>query len=666
MKHTNIPHQATHPTTITYRPDIDALRGLSVLLVVGYHAFPQWVPGGFIGVDVFFVISGYLITSIILKSLSEDSFSLKQFYARRIRRLFPALLLVLSVTMLAGWLVLFPDEFEQVAYHVKYAVVYWLNFILIGELGYFDVGSVYKPLLHLWSLSVEEQYYVIWPLLLLFVLRQRWIRPLFVIGLIALLSFVANAYLVNDYPDRVYFHTVTRVWQLALGSVLAVWSQNRKQAQNVWLLLIGAVLIAMATWLVSEELKYPGYWALLPTVGALLVIQANLRWRRWGGLVGVGLISYPLYLWHWVVLSFVGIYIGERPGGIVTVLAVALSFCLAYVTWKTVERLRYKSGRHVPILLMVGVLAVGLSGAYVHQQKGLPERDHLAYLSETNLQFVRTPNLDSACEEYSRTRLQNERLFYYCRGQSLDKDKLIAVIGDSHAHAIYPGIAEQADKHGYGTILLANSSCPPLVGFPWGRNAKEATVCQTSIQQILHLVQSDPRIDKVFISTRGPVYIHDEVKGKFTEASVRASLKNVYSSKQTWQSYFDGFTKTLAILEKSKAIKSVYYFLENPELDFLPKDVVARPFDQWGLSAQKNRMDRRLFELRMDVYVEGMQRAGRHSDKLTMINSTPFLCDEVNCYSYKNGHFLYADDDHFSVYGAKYVARNIQDILFNK
>lgn len=651
---------------IAYRPDIDALRGLSVLLVVAYHSFPEWVPGGFIGVDVFFVISGYLITSIILKSLSDQDFSLKQFYARRIRRLFPALLLVLAVTMLAGWLVLFPDEYEQTASHVKYSAVYWLNFILIDELGYFDVDSVYKPLLHLWSLSIEEQYYAIWPLLLLLVLRQSWIRPLPLITLIALLSFAANAYFISAYPDEVYFHTATRVWQLALGSVLAVWSKDKTPTPNVRLLLIGVVLIAAGTWLANEKFKYPGWWALLPTMGAMLVIQANLVLERWGGLVRVGLISYPLYLWHWVVLAFMTIYMGKQPGLNATVLAVALSFGLAYATWRTVERVRYRPGRHVPILLMVGVCAVGLSGVYVDKKNGLPKRGHLAYISETNLQFVRTPNIDPICDEYARTRLSSNRLFYYCRGQSLDKDKLIAVIGDSHAHAIYPGIAEQAQQHGYGTILLANSSCPPFVGFRWGRNTKEVNACATMIEQILHLIQNDSRIDKVFISTRGPTYMHGDVKGEFTEASVRASLETVRDPKLTWQSFFNGFSKTLMILENTDTVKSVYYFLENPELDFLPKDVVVRPFDQWGLSVQDNHMDLQLYQLRMNTYFEGMRRVGKQSGKLTIIDPTPFMCSELKCYSYKNGQFLYADDDHFSVYGAKFVARNIKDVLFYK
>lgn len=651
--------------TINYRPDIDALRGLSVLLVVGYHAFPEYIPGGFVGVDVFFVISGYLVTSIIQQSLSDKRFSLRVFYARRIRRLFPALLLVLAVTLFAGWLVLFPDELKQTADHAKYSAIYWLNFVLIDELGYFDVDSVYKPLLHLWSLSIEEQYYVIWPLLLLLVLRQHWIRPLPMIALIAVLSFASNIYYINDYPDEVYFHTATRIWQLALGSAFAVWTFKRPTAPNAWLLLIGSIMIAVGAWLINEKLKYPGWWGLLPALGTVLVIHANFNWKHWGGLVSVGLISYPLYLWHWVVLSFVWIYLGRQPSIVVIILAVLLSFGLAYVTLRTVERVRYKPGQHIPIMLLVGILVLSLVGLFVSKRDGLPDRPHLMYLADANLQFTRTPSIDSACVKYSRRHLSSERVFDYCRGQSLDK-KLIAVIGDSHAHAIYPGIAKQAEQSGYGTILLANSSCPPFIGFLWGQNDKEVSLCKTKIEQIIHLVKNDPRIEKVFISTRGPTYIHGDVNGKFTEESVRKSIKSkyTYSPELTWQSYFSGLRKTLEILENKDSIKSTYYFLENPELDFIPKSTVPRPFDQWGISIQRNYVDRQLTELRMQHYTQEAHVIEKEFSKLTVIDPMPFMCNEVNCLSYVNGHFLYADDDHYSLYGAKFAAENIKHVLF--
>ena len=196
---------------VQYREDIDALRGLAVLLVVIYHAFPHLLPGGFIGVDVFFVISGYLITLIMLLSLQRKEFSLIEFYARRIRRLFPALITILAFSLVIGWLVLFPDEYKQLGSHISKSVVFWLNFTFIDEAGYFDVESHYKPLLHLWSLSVEEQYYLIWPLILLLFLKFNK-HPLYLFGLVFVASLAANLYFAADYSQEIYFHTKFKVY----------------------------------------------------------------------------------------------------------------------------------------------------------------------------------------------------------------------------------------------------------------------------------------------------------------------------------------------------------------------------------------------------------------------------------------------------------------------
>lgn len=635
--------------------------------MVLYHAFPNLVPGGFIGVDVFFVISGFLITTIILKSLFKKDFSLKSFYSRRIRRLFPALLVVLVLTMVLGWLVLFPDEYRQAANHVKYSAFYWLNFRLIGELGYFDVESHYKPLLHLWSLSIEEQYYVFWPVIVLLIVRfsREYLLPFILV--IALLSFAANIYYVKDYPNEVYFHTLTRVWQLAAGSALAIWMLDKNSVSNIPMLIIGVALILSGAWIISDQSIYPGWLALLPTIGAIFVILSSSCFANWMGLVKVGLISYPLYLWHWVILSFVTIYLGRQPDNLETFFGVLLSLGLAYLTWISVERVRYVQSAYIPIFLLMGLISIGVAGAYIKKNDGLPDRGHLDYLKQVNLQFERTPHIDDKCENLVRQKLSSERLFYYCRSDAIKSSKIIAVIGDSHAHAIFPGIVEEARNRGYGTLLLANSSCPTLSGFLWGKNKKEIDECQEMIEQILTVVKADTRIEKVFISTRGPVYMHGEVKGEFTEKSVLESLTVRKKSKdQNYESYFSGFDKVLNILNSYDSVKAIYYFLENPELDFLPKDVVIRPFDRWGISVLDSVVDLDLHKLRMKKYKQGMIDVGQRFSKLTIIDPTHFMCDMEKCYSYKNGEFLYADDDHFSVFGAKFASTNFNEVIFNE
>jgi len=651
-------------SALPYRADIDALRGVSVLLVVFYHAFPDLIPGGFIGVDVFFVISGYLITTIIVTSLSNDNFSLREFYAKRIRRLFPALLTVLIFALVIGWLILFPDEYKQLAYHVQYSAIYWLNFILIGETGYFDVGSIYKPLLHLWTLSVEEQYYIVWPLVLLLIFKQQYLKPIQIIALVALVSFAANIHFIATDQESVYFHTVTRIWQLASGSILSLYLVDNSPPDRKPLLFTGVLIILLSALVIDDLMMYPGWLAVLPTIGAVLFIYSNTKYKQWGGLVSIGLVSYPLYLWHWVIISFLYIYLGRSPSNTAVVIAVLLSGVFAYLTYRFIEKLRYVKSASVPMVMLFSMVFLGLIGTYISRHDGLADRGHLSYLADFQLEFKRTPITDDTCIEYAKSILAGELLFDYCRAENLDREKFIAVIGDSHAHVIFPGIAEQASERNYGTILLANSSCPTLKGFLWGRNETEIPLCQKKIDQILAILKKDQKVEKVLVVTRGPVYIHGEVEGEFTRDSVLKSLSVKKNPLLTYETYATGLSNTLSILEDMESVKSAYYFLENPELDFLPKETIVRPFDKWEVSTQEATMDKELYLSRMDGYRRSVERVAKSFRSTRILDPMPFLCPEKKCLSFKAGNFLYADDDHFSVFGSKFIAKKISGEIF--
>lgn len=649
---------------IKYREDIDALRGLAVLLVVIYHAFPEILPGGFIGVDVFFVISGYLITSIMLLSINRGDFSLKEFYARRIRRLFPALITVLLFVLGLGWLVLFPEEYQQLGTHVAKSVIFILNFELINEVGYFDVESHYKPLLHLWTLSVEEQYYLLWPLIILLFLKINK-HPGYLLSFLFIASLSANLYFSQGYTQETYYHTLTRFWQLAAGSLLAVWLINHQSnlinyfggKLTMW---GGAILISLSAVFIDSQMIYPGYLAILPVVGAVMIIVANSRLKQYAGLVKLGLISYPLYLWHWVILSFLYIYLGRKPETLALVLAVILSLIFAYLTYKYIEQLRYQKSV-TPYLITVLVI-IGLTGFYVEHKKGLPDRQSMDNFTEANAQFKRTPAKDDLCVGYANEVLEQQQVFDYCRASSLEKSKLIAIIGDSHAHVLFPGISSLANSHEYGTILLANSSCPTLQGFEWGRNSKEVEACKVKIEQILTIIEKDPRVKKVIMATRGPVYIHGEVEGIFTKESVDNSLALVKDPKQTYDAYFEGFKNTLLRLEKTSHVKDVFYKLENPELDFLPKEVIPRPYDYFNISTNRSFIDKSLYLKRMSIYRDYASLL--KPPKLTILDPVEALCNVHSCSSTIDGKFLYADDDHLSVFGSNYIATYFKQVVF--
>lgn len=647
---------------IKYRPNIDALRGLSVILVVLFHAFPQIVPGGFVGVDVFFVISGFLITSIICRSVKSETFSFVGFYSKRIKRLFPALALVLLSSLVIGWFLLFPDELEQLGYHAFKGSIYLLNFTLIDEVGYFDVDSQYKPLLHLWSLSVEEQFYVFWPLILFYFLRPTFNVAYFLI-VIFFISYSISVFALNS--DSAYYHTLSRVWQLAVGAILAtnILSSNTSFR---WLgFFVGIFFILAYAFSVDHDTENKLAFSVFPVLGAALIISANIKINNWFGFRWLGVISYPLYLWHWMLLSMLAIYVGGQPSITQTTVIVFVSFLLAYLTYRYIEPIRYRSGLTV-FLLAIFLLSLGGLGYAIHSSNGLPNRGHLSYLKKHQVQFKRTKHVDETCHKYAKKWL-DKRDFYYCRSSFLESEKgLVALIGDSHARAFFPGLAKVARENGMGVLLLANSSCPALIGFPWGKNESRRENCQEKISQIYDVLEKDAKIKKVIIATRGPVYIHGEVQGEINVSNVKSSLasQNAKNPLGSYVALKESLSNSFQFLNTLHHIEEKWYMLENPELDFLPKDVIERPFDILDISGGDDKVSRLAYLLRMEkyrtlVYEASVQLA------VKVLDPTPALCGKMECVARKNTTFLYADDDHFSVAGSVYMASFFSRDIFN-
>ncbi len=348
-----------------YRPDIDGLRAIAVSSVVLYHAWPKRVIGGFVGVDVFFVISGYLISSILMSELERGKFSIFDFYSRRIRRIFPALLAVLTVTLGFGWYVMLHAEFRQLGKHVAAGSVFISNLMLWSESGYFDNLGITKPLLHLWSLGVEEQFYLFWPLLLWVVFKWRF-RFITIISLIFLASMADNLLTVATDPTAAFYSPVSRFWELMSGGIAAYLHQHGRpwgRVSQELASVCGAALLLLGFAVISPQDPFPGWWALLPTGGAFLLIMAganagiNLRLLSLKPAVGLGLISYPLYLWHWPLLSFGYIISGGRPRVETKVALVLAAFLLAVITYRWLELpLRRVSNRP----RLVGVLSGGM------------------------------------------------------------------------------------------------------------------------------------------------------------------------------------------------------------------------------------------------------------------------------------------------------------------
>ncbi len=364
-----------------YRADIDGLRALAVLAVMAYHAFPEHLSGGFVGVDVFFVISGYLISRILLGQLANGQLQWKLFYAGRIKRIFPALITVLLAVGGVGWVALFADEYDQLGRHMAAGSVFASNLLLWHEVAYFDNAAATKPLLHLWSLAVEEQFYLAWPACLWLVYRGTP-RVGWFLGLVVAASVGAALVTVQSNPAAAFYAPYLRIWELALGALLACKHPSVTDQRIARLMSVcGVLLIAFAITRFTATQVYPGWRALVPTLGTALLIAAGSRGAANRALalrpiVWIGLISYPLYLWHWPLLAFAHVVAGGTPQALTVWGCLALSLVLAWATYRWIEvPIRYSTGGpFIAVPLVIAMAVVGALGVLLHWQHGFAQR----------------------------------------------------------------------------------------------------------------------------------------------------------------------------------------------------------------------------------------------------------------------------------------------------
>jgi peptidoglycan/LPS O-acetylase OafA/YrhL len=449
-----------------YRPDIDGLRAIAVMLVVCFHAFPQALPGGFIGVDIFFVISGFLITGIVVRGLDQQHFGLFAFYTRRIRRIFPALILVLAVTLVLGWLWMLPAAYAQLSADVFASAAFVANIALLLQSGYFDIEFGRKPLLHLWSLGIEEQFYLFWPLILMLATRLR-LSILAVAAVIGVVSFALNVALIDSDPVATFYLPFTRAWELLAGAALACgWNQLRHtSAASNLRAAVGLLLIAVAAGVLDSKSAFPGWWAALPVAGAALLLSAPAAWgcRRLLSsptMVRIGLISYPLYLWHWPLLVFFGIIKFAPLTLLERALIVGLSFALAWLTYRFVE-IPFRFGRPNRLRiagLCSGMVLVALAGGVIVEGRGFDFRLPPEIRDMTD---VRT---DSSKWRFHQCLLDlSHEMSFADSCVDHNRRPLILLWGDSTAGALLPGLRKAQETRDFGIAQFTSSSCIPAL-----------------------------------------------------------------------------------------------------------------------------------------------------------------------------------------------------------
>jgi peptidoglycan/LPS O-acetylase OafA/YrhL len=630
-----------------YRAEIDGLRGIAVLAVIGFHAFPDYLPGGFVGVDVFFVISGFLISSIILRQLLRSQFTISDFYARRMRRIFPALLVVLTACLLFGGLVLLPTELEQLGKHIGSAALFASNFTLWFESGYFDTTAKFKPLLHLWSLGIEEQFYLLWPMLLLLL----WRRPSIMRSSVALLtaaSFVLCLMLGARSSVANFYFPLSRFWELGLGCLLAVLKEpsgavpptryrRLTTIADSLLPIVGVVLICVSLLLFDRKTAFPGWAALVPTAGALCVIAGRSgswfqrRIMASNVLVFIGLISYPLYLWHWPALSFAAILQAGTPPSTVRAIAVALSFALAWLTFIFFERpIRAQRSVRVSVALVAGLAILGAAGLGMYALRGFPQRFDVDVQELTP-----EPRRNDFCPEEFRT----QRVFNYCKSTQAAPAEVL-FLGDSRAQSIYDGVADVLRTR-HAVSLLARGGCPPILGV--NLHYRKQHGCMRAWQAFVDYV--DKVKPGVVVVVGGGAHLSDPTEATWEKSADSLTQEDALKH---------GLHNLVTALGRSS---HVIYIRQLPFFETAPS-CFLRPIRLPGTECSPT-ISRASVEGETQAFDGILYQLQREIPQLELVNSIGALCSATTCgQQLPSGELLYIDEFHLSAAGGRHFARS--------
>ncbi|MBK8970401.1 MAG: acyltransferase [Hahellaceae bacterium] len=642
------------PGHLSYRADIDGLRAIAVSAVVLFHVFPTALPGGFAGVDIFFVISGYLITSIIAREILGGTFTFRRFYERRIRRIFPALLLVLSCTLLAGWALLLPGEFRQLGKHILGGTLFTSNLVLWLESGYFDSSSLTKPLLHLWSLGIEEQFYIFWPIILIALTRLH-LSLVMVASLLLLASFLPNIVLVNSDPTSTFYLPFTRFWELMAGALLACLEATqslktlsiRKQLSHLdtplfrnAIALSGLTFIVTGMLLLEEGMAFPGWWATLPVLGSFLLIAAGPSTIIGSWLLSnrvmttIGLISYPLYLWHWPIITFARLVYGKLPPLSVRLALVVVMFGLAWCTYKHLEnRIKiYSKSKHWDRRIIQGLLALSLLlsvlGYAAWQSKISSRLDHLSSLSQATKDW----NYPGDTETSDTTPGPNGVLF----------------IGDSYVQQIYPRIKwlREVQRDAIKPVTFITSvGCAPIPGL----SRQTRPECLTKISEAYRLAINSPDFETVVI---GGSWLGMIGRGDYSDANALNPEKIL--------NFNDNGTLLMALnrlfseIEKiKKSGKSVHIILNTPSDDTMAPTFVTETRIQSGRPlAPTKRISRKQHEEKVAAINPQLVQLAKHH-QVPFIDPAEWICNESDCFFSSPEGWPYLKDE--SHYRAQFV-----------
>jgi peptidoglycan/LPS O-acetylase OafA/YrhL len=648
-----------------YRPDIDGLRAIAVLAVILFHLGAPYADGGFVGVDVFFVISGYLITQILATDIDRGSFSLVAFYERRVRRIVPALFFMLLVTAVFGCSLLIPINYTAFVQSAAAAALSLSNVYFYQHSGYFDIGADLSPLLHTWSLGVEEQFYIVFPLL--FAVGRRvlrlswvWIVPALFVGSLTfgiletyfnLKALALGELKLESVSTAAFYLPASRCWEFLTGSALAVGpipAPRRDLLRNVLALLgVGLVLTSVVGF--NRDTKFPGVMALVPCLGTALVIHANAGANSFIGrvlcarpMVWVGLISYSLYLWHWPLLAFARLIWGSELPLIAYMALFAAMFPIAWLSWRFIElppRRDRRTFTRSRLFIGAGLGALAFLGValMVSKTSGLPGRFGPAALAIAAGAMDINP-ARAACDGKSIADIQQGSV---CTIGRKGAPISFAVLGDSFADALSPGLDAAANQAGRRGFVFTRGGCYALVG------ANSGDDCADFVDAAIARLKATPSIRDVVLVSRWAAAAEASRFGAtawrnlfMTDAESRGP-----SDAENLAVFARSLDRDAAAL-RGYRVTMVAYIPE--QLANVPEAGAVRA--QWGLAGSFG-TPRATVE-RRQANVRRLLEGAAQRDGFTVIDAMPALCDAVTCRAIDAGKALYSDDNHLSRFGA--------------
>ncbi len=650
---------------LVYRKELDGLRAIAVIPVIFFHAHLFGFSGGYAGVDIFFVISGYLITNILLNELEDGNFSLIRFYKRRARRILPALFIVVLASTITALLIMPTELLKSYANSVLSVVTFTSNihFFIISD--YFSTAAEQKPLLHTWSLAIEEQYYLFFPLLLAFFINNK-ARLKIVLTLLTMLSLATAQILALLGQTEANFYLIfSRAWELFFGSLIALYHLDRRDISPTIksiLSTIGLVCIIFSFFLFDAKTPFPSFYTLLPVLGACLVITCATPKNIIGKLlslpifVSVGLLSYSLYLWHQPIFAFIRMKTFGEPSQTLFLLAILITFFFAFISYKFVETPFRKSKKLINLntfkMTAQSMSFLVLFAAIILAFNGFPERFNIPYEAS-----IQSSPMRAQCHTSSNKYLKPEQACRYSNTKTT-----WAVFGDSHLVELAYSLSEKLESKGEGLLHLTFSGCAPALTFEVKKPG-----CHAWVRESLDYLIEQKDIKNILVGFRASAFLfgeHDDIYPKIPNLNANHRFTKAYSNLSSTDAaklYWDGYKILInTLIENDKNVVIVYPIPEIPD----DINTILTPFSLFGgpFSYDLEKTTSLTYYNERNRFILDRLNSLPYDNKLIAIKPTDMLCQQTSCGAVLSNKAMYFDNNHLSIDGAKSVIALLPDI----